>query len=161
MDWPWNSQLPAWLGVLIGVVTGHYLTRSWQREQWLRDCRKEEFRELLTTLTRSYAVLVPLGARHGVLDAEARRALAEASASALTVLRDRIYVAEDVKRDQILHLWSSAVKKFGHDYDEASFGQAYSDINSLIVFTAKADDRAPSAIRRSWWRLRRLARAWF
>jgi hypothetical protein len=29
------------------------------------------------------------------------------------VLCDRIYVAEDVKRDQILHLWSSAVKKFG------------------------------------------------
>ena len=34
-----------------GVLLGHYLTRSWQREQWRLDRRREEYRELITALS--------------------------------------------------------------------------------------------------------------
>jgi predicted MFS family arabinose efflux permease len=28
-------------GTLGGIIVGHFLARSWQREQWLLDCRKQ------------------------------------------------------------------------------------------------------------------------
>lgn len=80
------SAVWAVVAPLVGIFLGHYLTRSWQREQWLRDCRKEEFRELLTTFTRSYATLVPLSMPSAKLDTAGQRAITEASVSALTVL---------------------------------------------------------------------------
>src|SRR4249920_2709756 len=39
-------------GPLVGILIGHYLTRSWQRTQWIADNQKEEYRRLLTALHR-------------------------------------------------------------------------------------------------------------
>jgi hypothetical protein len=44
-------------GTLGGIVVGHVLTRSWQEEQWLLNNRKEEFRELMTALARSFSTI--------------------------------------------------------------------------------------------------------
>jgi hypothetical protein len=52
--------LPLWVTVfiaiwavvwpLVGILLGHYLTRSWQRRQWIADNQKEEYRRLLVAL---------------------------------------------------------------------------------------------------------------
>jgi hypothetical protein len=115
---------------LVGIFLGHYLTRSWQREQWLRDSRKEEFRELLTTLTRSYRTMV--------LDPNTIRTFWEANGTALNVIRDRIYIAEDLKRHDIFESWLFAVSDFEADKLNGGdkFAEAYSRINAVIVSIA-------------------------
>jgi hypothetical protein len=49
----WAHTLIVWgaIGPLVGIFVGHVLIRSWQQKQWMLDRRKEEWRELLTTLT--------------------------------------------------------------------------------------------------------------
>jgi len=48
-------------GTLCGVLIGHFLTRSWQRKQWLQDRRKEEFRELMTYLLKALRSMAMFG----------------------------------------------------------------------------------------------------
>jgi hypothetical protein len=45
----------AWSGIgpLIGALIGSWLTRSWQRKQWLLESKKAEYRELLSVLSQS------------------------------------------------------------------------------------------------------------
>jgi hypothetical protein len=53
------NQVLAWLPLigalsgLLGVTLGAYLTRSWQRKQWLLDNKKTEYRELLSVLSQA------------------------------------------------------------------------------------------------------------
>lgn len=60
----WDSIVMAvgtvWLAVgpLIGVVVGALLTRRIQRQQWVADSRKQEYRELMTALSHSATVLI-------------------------------------------------------------------------------------------------------
>jgi len=39
------------VGPLVGVLVGALLARSWDRRKWINENRKQEYRELLTTLT--------------------------------------------------------------------------------------------------------------
>jgi hypothetical protein len=81
------------IGPMVGIVVGHLLTRSWQREQWILDSRKEEFRELLSTLTMTYSLLVQ------------RICTTESTAKASAVIRDRLYIAVEVEELKILERW--------------------------------------------------------
>src|SRR5437899_7589534 len=50
----------AWasVGPLVGVIIGAMLTRAWDRRKWINENRKQEYRELLTTLTSACTVLI-------------------------------------------------------------------------------------------------------
>jgi hypothetical protein len=39
------------LSGIIGLLLGHFLTRSWQLQQWKLENRKAEYRELLSKLS--------------------------------------------------------------------------------------------------------------
>jgi len=58
----WAHTLIVWgaIGPFVGILVGHVLTRSWQQKQWMLDRRKEEWRELLTTLARSFVTICKL-----------------------------------------------------------------------------------------------------
>jgi hypothetical protein len=86
-------------GTLGGIVIGHVLTRSWQREQWLRDNRKQEYRELLTSLSAAYMHLEQNGSdstdlRHHPVRNEAFRSLG-----------DRIFIDREIKKEEIYEEW--------------------------------------------------------
>jgi len=50
----------AWasVGPLVGVLIGAMLTRAWDRRKWINENRKQEYRELLTTLTSACTALI-------------------------------------------------------------------------------------------------------
>jgi hypothetical protein len=52
-------------GALVGIVIGHFPTRSSQHEQWRRDNRKQEYRELLSCLSDTYLHKVRYGSGGG------------------------------------------------------------------------------------------------
>lgn len=127
------------LGTCVGAGLMYLLTRKIQHDQWLLDARKAEFKELLTTLTHSYGVMISLRAPGRVKKPDDDAELEEAEASALRTIRDRIFIADDVDRDNILELWTRASRQFDDDRVFAGFRFSYNLINGLIVKAAKKD----------------------
>jgi len=123
------------IGPLVGILVGHLLTRSWQREQWLLDCRKEEFRELLTVLTRSFATICCYGGM-GVMNGNDMRAREAAHTDAQTTIRDRIYIADDIAKLDIYRIWKTATDEFQSDHTLIAFSEKYALIRAMIVNTA-------------------------
>ena len=111
-------------------------TRKIQHDQWLRDSRKTEFSELLKALSQSYGVMISLRTPGRLLDGHDLRNLEEAEASALRTIRDRIFIADDAARDNILELWTNASKTFDDCRDFAKFRASYNLINEVIVKAA-------------------------
>ncbi len=46
------------LGIVVGALVTHNLGRAARREEWLRDTRKQEYKELLTALSEAYLALI-------------------------------------------------------------------------------------------------------
>jgi hypothetical protein len=115
-------------GTLGGTVIGHLLTRSWQQKQWLLDCRKEEFRELMSALTKALMVYSTPGAPPlDVMDAQVR---------AIEVLKDRIFVASDVRRLKLFDLWVDAAEKYAMQKDGKALTEGYEKIRDLLIEAA-------------------------
>jgi len=45
------------IGPLVGVRYGHDLAKRWQKEHWISDNKKQEYRELLGILTASFGAI--------------------------------------------------------------------------------------------------------
>lgn len=120
-----------------GVIIGQRMARESEEKKFRRDCRKEEFQTLLSALTKSYGTISQLRAPLVPLAEQEQRALSEAEAMALMVIRDRVYIAEDVQRLDILNRWIKALRDI--DYKgllESEFSKRYSEINADIVKAA-------------------------
>jgi hypothetical protein len=129
----WAHTLIVWgaIGPLVGIFVGHVLIRSWQQKQWMLDRRKEEWRELLTTLTRSFVTICKLTGP--------MRALDEAQTVAQTTIRDRIFIAKEVKELKIYETWVTATRAFEKDMIYMPFAEQYAVINAKIVDAATKD----------------------
>jgi len=137
----WAHTLIVWsaIGPLVGILVGHVLTRSWQQKQWMLDRRKEEWRELLTTLTGSFVTICKLTGPMRALDGDDMRALDEAQTVAQTTIRDRIFIAKEVKELKIYETWVTAARAFEKDMIYIPFAEQYAVINAKIVDAATKD----------------------
>jgi hypothetical protein len=63
MPWWWPVLINVWalLGPSLGIFIGAYLTRRWQRQQWIADNKKQEFKDLLSAMTQVNTLLVKYG----------------------------------------------------------------------------------------------------
>lgn len=107
----WNIfslTVPYWsslLSVLITAFIVHLFTQSRDRKRWVSDCKKQEFKELVSALTESYIwclrVVPPVGA-------DILRSRDEANANALRVMRDRIYITSELPLKEFATRWAQA-----------------------------------------------------
>jgi hypothetical protein len=111
------------VGPLIGLVIGHYLSRSQQRRRWLADERTKEWRELLTTLTTSMTTIIQC--RQGGRTVEMMKNHLRASVAAGEVLSNRLLIAKEVRQRQLLDRWHEAVHSFESDGDAEAFGTKF------------------------------------
>lgn len=123
------------VGPIVGILLGHFLTRSWQREQWLRDKRNEEWHELLTALAESLRVSLKIYPGRA-LSGEEERTIVEAQSNSFRVIRDRIFIAPDVQALNIEDRWSAAVQYHFQNMDAKKLGNAYKELRDEIVRTA-------------------------
>lgn len=123
------------VGPIVGILLGHFLTRSWQREQWLRDKRNEEWHELLTALAESLRVSLKIYPARA-LSGEEERTIVEAQSNSFRVIRDRIFIAPDVQALNIENRWSAAVQYHSQNVDAKKLGNAYKELRDEIVRTA-------------------------
>jgi hypothetical protein len=139
-----------------GVLIGHYLTRSWQREQWLLDRRKEEYRELISALSTVFTNMQRFGT--GVGDRDFNIRLAQVNADSYRVIRDRIFIADEIAKAQIMERWYSILGAAEDDQHAAwrTFVDGYEDLTKKLVQMAVSPP--PSRLSRTFGVLARSAR---
>ena len=123
----WGAVAP-----FLGIFLGNVLTRSSEREQWIKDKRNEEWRELLTALAESLRVHLrmypgrPLGQ-------DDQREILNVSEACFRAIRDRIFIAADVRKLNLENWWSAAVMRHQEDLDALKLGSTYDAIRVEIV----------------------------
>ena len=119
----------AWVvvGPLVGVLIGAYVANRNQRKHWSLDNKRLEYRELISTLARSFTTIVnvesrPERSRENAMEGET------AKMQALNVIRDRIFIGMIVKRLQLFDRWTEAVRLFYSGRDYKKFAADFEDI---------------------------------
>ena len=109
-----NVLIALWHSVgqlMLGIFVGAYLTRSWQRKQWILDGKRTEYRELLTVLSESvYCMLhnsphLGIGIFTAATTGEQERKSYEADIKARSAIEDRILIAAFIRNQNVLERW--------------------------------------------------------
>ena len=87
----------AGLGPMVGLGAGHFLTRSWQREQWLRDQRRTEYREVITALVSAGIDITEYLHAKGTLNERPKKLFVKAFKIGAQTIMDRVYIAKDLE----------------------------------------------------------------
>lgn len=106
-----NAASAIWsvLNVLIGVLVGAYIAYRIQRKRENTDSKKEEYRELLSTLNQVSSKIADF---HGPIVAhspEEERAYYEAKEKALIVIDSRLFITSEIEKIDLRSRWISAV----------------------------------------------------
>jgi hypothetical protein len=125
-------------GPILGLFIGAFLTRSWDRNKWINDNRKQEYRELLTVLTTSSVDVENSASNADDLDL---KAAANRAVSAFhRVVYDRIFIAAEVEEMKLMQRWDDAVNSLRDaaearqmQYDKnRGIGRASIDASDLV-----------------------------
>jgi hypothetical protein len=126
-------------GTLGGTAIGQRMARSWQREQWLLDCRKEEFRELITVISDTLAAT--LEAVSGKIPSRTNPdELGELYSKSLRAMNDRIFIAKDIKRLGVRTEWLELTTGYAKDSDTIQF---IARIDKLLVALVEVATKPP------------------
>lgn len=98
------------IGPLAGIVLGNYLTRSAHHKQWLRDNRKEEFKELMSALVAPGIELLFFQTMKNTPLAQPLDLWVNARKIAIKTFSDRIYIADDLKKGNLFARYREITK---------------------------------------------------
>jgi hypothetical protein len=133
-------------GSLGGVVIGQRLSKSWEREQWLLDTKKQEYRELLSAFSIAYMELQRLHGPGWVSSEQDQRHCSLVELDSYRVLRDRLYTAVALERENMRYRWAEALVNFKDTKDERRFAARFSSICDTIVWLATGEGERPSIV---------------
>lgn len=117
------------LGPLLGVCIGAYLAKRWQRDQWIADNKRSEYRKLLTTLANTFTSILSLHSTGVALGPKEQRTLSNLEVGASAVILDRLFIADEVNDMNLLKRWNKALR----DYDKSRDGDAFGNAFGLIA----------------------------
>ncbi len=120
------------LGPLVGVYYGHVLSKRWQKEHWITENKKQEYREVLSTLTEAFSKIVLYGSPGVATGPEEQRARNGAESAALAALRDRLFIANELSEFKALDRWLEATRDFDNKHDVTQFSQRFRSLSSEI-----------------------------
>ena len=125
-------------GVVVGAGLTYLLGRSKEHEQWLRDNRKQEYRELLSSISDAYLNMVKTKPGIG-WEKEAHLRAEQLKSDAFRVLHDRIFIAQEIKDADIMNQWLYVInlERFPNKYREAE--NEFLSLTSTLVEMALDD----------------------
>jgi hypothetical protein len=127
------------VGPLVGVRYGSELSKRVQREHWINDNAKQECREVLSTLTTAFAVIVryhavpisgpPISGPH---DSGEMRERDEVERRSLETLHSRLFIADELEKRQIRERWVKAIRQYEDKADRTTFSREFGSISQEI-----------------------------
>jgi hypothetical protein len=124
------------VGTVSGALANSLITRSTQRNQWVRDKKMQEYRELLSALSRAEMLLIQ---SRGVRGGEDGRPLDEATLEARIAIKDRIFIANVMKEVDVEARWRSILIHYYKERNTQEFTGAYSTLVANIMRAAFKD----------------------
>jgi hypothetical protein len=133
------------LGVLVGFAGNFLIQRqlkSWQREQWILDSKKAEWKELIGTLCRSARSMLkdfPFAAYE--IETSDKRMTemlnlwVDEDSEAEKTIQDRIFIADRVQKEDILNRWRKVVS----ERDVNRFEKGWNELHAALVKAALDD----------------------
>jgi hypothetical protein len=135
----YSSKAWAALGPLVGVLVGAYLTGRRQRRDWLADNKKEEYRELVSGLTKGLSTYLQLYVAQTIRTGEDQKRLQESLASIMEITRSRLFIAKEVKRLDVVKRWHDLTGSFENDRDNIAFARGVGKLLDEILDAAVKD----------------------
>lgn len=118
----------------IGAFGTHLLTQSRDREKWILDNKKQEYRELLSALSDSYVSLVAfINSFSGKPDESETKQFRDSVLNLTRVVRDRLYITEDMDVGQLLVVWRQVTERFFEHRNVDLFCDEYKVVSNLII----------------------------
>ena len=140
------SALFTVLGGLIGAFVVHLLTRSRDREHWIRDRRMLEWSELLAILAKTHVLRLNWMSHAARTQSdEDSVALAQAEADSFATLSDRIFVADEVEDLELQNLWNVSRKRF-LDGDREGYISKFVELRRIVIRTATRSNQSSSQL---------------
>jgi hypothetical protein len=94
------------LGPIVGIYLGAYISNRNQRKQWLSDCKKEEYSELISALAKSALTLTNMPSVRGEQE---QRAELDARKHVGEVAFAKIFIAPTIQSLKVTKRWQEAV----------------------------------------------------
>jgi hypothetical protein len=134
----------AWaaIGPLVGVLVGAYLAGRRQKQEWLADNKKEEYRELVASITKCLTAYVQIYAVQTVRSGDDERTIMAGDANFAEVVRSRLFIGESVRRLDV----SRRFMKIKGDFRKNRIVEIFiSDVEKLMdeVLTSASQDIHP------------------
>jgi hypothetical protein len=124
----------------IGAFGTHLLTQSHDREKWILDSKKQEYRELLDALSESYSTAL---SAHSSINKNLLYPYREDTNELLTlqgptvrVFTDRIFIVKDIDLDSIKRRWGTAIRVYSKTGNSPYLTIEYDAIHGEIVTAA-------------------------
>ena len=124
----WGALAP-----LIGIFIGHWLTKRWQREQWIADNQKEEYRRVLAGLNRLNMVLAQ---QHfdGNVDAQE---IKQATEEITIAFNTSLFITDFLEKSKVAGDVLEALRKRGQGGSFDDYHDEYWKAVNLIIAAAK------------------------
>jgi t-SNARE complex subunit (syntaxin) len=126
-------------GALSGIVVGHFLTLSSQHRQWVRDNRKQEFKEVVSAMSQYIIEHMSYVASQGSDLPQSKQAYVDSMKAAGVILTDRIYIHHDLDERDIPKRFLEIMEHFresGKDFDKPA-DKASALLQEIIVLARK------------------------
>jgi hypothetical protein len=144
----WNFLARVWsstaLWTLVGVFVGAWLSRAWQRKQWVLDNRKAEYRELISGLRECAHEILKNPDSTGASDRLNRSDevpdVDGPEARGYNLISDRLFIADVMIREKVRQRWLAVV---GQQANDTKFRAEWSTLYRLLVKTARLDLKLP------------------
>jgi len=125
----WNA-----VGPLVGILIGAWLARSGDRKRWIADNRKEECRELLTSMTMVADLTLEAYSKRNTVDFKPAMVIAwEEERKCMRILQDRIFISKRLKTDRVRARWQTVSTDYLQDGDAKQFGIRLNEIKAILV----------------------------
>jgi uncharacterized protein YneF (UPF0154 family) len=125
------------LSILIGVLVGAFVSDRIQRKRENTNSKKEEYRELLSTLTQAATKIADF---HGPDDAHSpdeERAYYEAKEKALIVIDNRLFITREIEKIDLRGRWISAVHDVENGGHSLEFRRTVRQMMRQIISAGK------------------------
>ena len=145
----------------IGAFGVHLLTQSREREKWILDSKKQEYRELLSALSQAHIntrSVSPGFAAYPSADTKERDfSIFVKQDESLRLFSDRLFITNDLPLDAFRESWRKAMENYSYSQG-LTIGAPYGHFTSLDGEYARIKDEIVAAANRSapktvWQRL--------
>jgi hypothetical protein len=136
-----SQTVPVWItiasslsvGSFIGSLISQLLSTRQRRREWIKDNKKQEWRELISTLSKSFRYI--LNNSFGLISDEQERGIFQADFEATSAIEDRIFIAHQIQRENISERWRLLVA----EKDWSRMLEYWNSLHKALVMAAHED----------------------